>query len=78
MAKKEKIEYAQLTEDELNARLAEAREKAFQLKFQNATAPIKNPHEISAIRREVARCLTFLRQLQLKKTAGKTPAAAKA
>ena len=79
MANKEKIEYAQLSEDELNTRLAEFREKAFQLKFQNATAQIKNPHEISAAKKEVARCLTFLNQLELKKKkAGKTSAAAKA
>ena len=73
MAKKEKTDYAQMTEDELNARLAEAREKAFQLKFQNATAPIKNPHEISSIRRDVARCLTFLKQLEMKKKAAVKP-----
>jgi ribosomal protein L29 len=67
MAKKERVEYASMTEDELRSRLVEAQEKSFQLKFQNATAPLKNPHEITAARRDAARCLTFLRQIELKK-----------
>ena len=69
MAKKEKVDFSQMTQDELNARLAESREKAFQLRFQNATAPLKNPHEISIARRDVARCMTFLKQIELKKAA---------
>lgn len=69
MAKKEKIDHATMTENELQTRLAESREKAFQLRFQNATAPLKNPREISAARRDVARCMTFLRQIELKKKA---------
>lgn len=67
MAKTEKVDYTHLSEDELRTRLIESREKTFQLKFQNATAPLKNPKEISLAKREVARCLTYLKQLELKK-----------
>jgi large subunit ribosomal protein L29 len=67
MAKKEKIDHSAMTENELRTRLAESQEKTFQLKFQNATAPLKNPREITAARRDVARCMTFLRQIELKK-----------
>jgi large subunit ribosomal protein L29 len=67
--KKEKIEHAQLSEKELRTMLNESREKLFQLKFQNATAPLQNPKEITHLRKEVARCLTFLKQLQLKEKA---------
>jgi large subunit ribosomal protein L29 len=67
MAKKEKIDHNAMTEGELQTRLAESREKAFQLSFQNATAPLKNPREISRLRKDVARCMTFLRQIELKK-----------
>jgi ribosomal protein L29 len=70
MAKKEKIDYVHMTEDELRGRLAEAREKVFQLRFQNATAPLKNPHDITRAKRDAARCLTFLGQIELKKKAG--------
>ncbi len=67
---KNKIDYVGLTEIELRNLLTDSREKVFQLKFQNATAPIKNPHEIAAAKRTVARCMTHLRQLDLKKAAG--------
>lgn len=64
MAKKkeEKIDYRELSPDELRQRLGESREKLFQLRFQSATAPLKNPHEISATRREIARLLTVMNQ----------------
>ena len=64
MAKKkdEKTDYRELTADELQQRLTESREKLFQLKFQSATAPLKNPKQITATRREIARLSTFLRQ----------------
>ena len=67
MAKRQKVDFAHLSEEELKTLLLESREKTFQLKFQNATAPLKNPHEISRTRRDVARCLTFLQQIELKK-----------
>jgi large subunit ribosomal protein L29 len=62
MAKKEKINYAELTAEELRVKLAETRDQLFQLKFQSATAPLKNPHAITTARREIARLSTFLRQ----------------
>lgn len=65
MAKKKKIEdlnFGELSEKELQSKLGESREKLFQLRFQNATAPLKNPREIRATRRDIARALTFLRQ----------------
>jgi large subunit ribosomal protein L29 len=60
--KKEDIKYSELTAQELQAKLQEGREKLFQLKFQNTTAPLKNPREIRTTRRNIARALTFLRQ----------------
>jgi large subunit ribosomal protein L29 len=62
MAKKEKIDYRELSSDELRQRLEESREKLFQMRFQSTTAPLKNPKAISAMRREVARLLTFMKQ----------------
>jgi large subunit ribosomal protein L29 len=67
---KKKVEFKNMHENELRAHLAESREALFKMKFQNATAPIKNPHEISRVRRDVARSMTFLRQMELKKEAG--------
>lgn len=62
MAKKEKIDYRELSDDELRQRLTESKEKLFQLRFQSATAPLKNPHMISTTRREIARLYTILKQ----------------
>lgn len=62
MAKKEKIDYKELSPDELRRMLLETQDKLFQLRFQHSTAPLKNPHEISAARKEIARLSTFLRQ----------------
>ncbi len=48
--------------DELRAKLNGGREKLFDLKFKNTTAPLKNPREIRAVRKDIARALTILRQ----------------
>lgn len=61
MAKKEKVNFNDYTQDELRRELAETREKLFQMRFQNATAPLKNPNAISAAKRNIARILTALR-----------------
>jgi large subunit ribosomal protein L29 len=60
--KKEETKFSELTPEELRLKVSEAREKLFQLKFQNTTAPLKNPREIRTTRRNIARALTFLRQ----------------
>ncbi len=60
--KKDDIKFSELTADELQVKLRENQEKLFRLKFQNTTAPLKNPREIRTTRRTIARALTFLRQ----------------
>ncbi|MBL0059122.1 MAG: 50S ribosomal protein L29 [Elusimicrobia bacterium] len=60
--KKDDVQFSELTKEELQVKVAEAREKLFHLKFQNTTAPLKNPREIRTTRRSIARALTFLRQ----------------
>lgn len=64
--KKENIDYRELSIDELRSKLVESKEKLFQMRFQSATAPLKNPHLISATRRDIARLHTFLRQKGVK------------
>jgi ribosomal protein L29 len=49
--KKDDIKFSELTTDELQVKLRENQEKLFQLKFQNTTAPLKNPREIRTTRR---------------------------
>ena len=47
-------EAVELSVEELRTRLADSKEKLFQMRFQSATAPLKNPHQISATRRVVS------------------------
>ncbi len=60
--KKDDVQFSELTTDELRVKVRENQEKLFKLKFQNTTAPLKNPREIRTTRRVIARALTFLRQ----------------
>ncbi len=66
MAKKEKTDLKEFSVDELNQRLLETRENLFKMRFQSATAPLKNPHAISAARRDIARIFTVLKQKGVK------------
>jgi ribosomal protein L29 len=62
MAKKkreDKIDYRELSSEELTQRLQESREKLFQL-LARLLQPLKNPHEISATRKDIARLLTVM------------------
>jgi len=62
MAKEKKIKLIELTAEELNYKLKEAREKLFKMKFAHKTTPLKNPLGIRFARREIARILTVLKQ----------------
>ena len=52
-------------ETELNARLDELREEQFKLRFASATMELENPKVLSAIRRDIARIKTILREREL-------------
>jgi large subunit ribosomal protein L29 len=64
--KKDAVSFKELNEDELRQKLAETREKLFQMRFHSAMAPLKNPHAISAARRDIARILTAMNQKGLR------------
>ena len=69
MAKKksrEKEDLATMSRNELEARLKEAQEASFRLKFQHANSPIKNPMQIRFKRKEIAQIKTWLRQKEAK------------
>ena len=53
---------AQLSVEELEAKLAELREEQFKLRFRSATEAIENPIQFRSRRRDIARLLTALRQ----------------
>lgn len=55
-------EIRELSDDELQAKLVELRAERFNLRFRSATEAIENPMRFRAIRRDIARLETVLRQ----------------
>ncbi len=54
-----------LDDEALVARLVEAREELFNLRFQNATGQLTNTARITEVKREIARCLTETRTREI-------------
>ncbi|MEO8032619.1 MAG: 50S ribosomal protein L29 [Gemmatimonadota bacterium] len=50
--------------DELNAKLAEFTDERFRLRFSAATQVLENPMRLRAIRKDIARIHTILRERQ--------------
>ena len=55
-------ELADLDADELAAKLAEAKEELFNLRFHNVTGLLDNPHRRREVRTDIARVLTVMHQ----------------
>jgi len=62
MATTKASDLRELSVEQLEAKLAEAREESFRLRFRSATEAIDNPMRFRLLRREIARILTVLRQ----------------
>jgi large subunit ribosomal protein L29 len=58
-------ELGELSLDDLKAKLAELTEERFRLRFRSATESIANPMRFRALRRDIARVKTLLRQREL-------------
>ena len=58
-------ELRNLTEDELAAKLQEAREELFNLRFQAATGQLESHGRLRAVRRDIARIYTLMREREL-------------
>ena len=55
-------ELREMSQENLEARLAELTEERFRLRFRSATESIENPMRFRAIRREIARIHTILKE----------------
>ncbi|MFO8174369.1 MAG: 50S ribosomal protein L29 [Gemmatimonadota bacterium] len=55
----------ELTDEEIQERLAELKEEQFRLRFRSATMELENPKLINQIRRDIARMNTILREREL-------------
>jgi len=63
------IELRGLDDDELVTRLREAKEELFNLRFQVATGQLENHGRLRAVRRDIARVYTIMRERELGITA---------
>jgi large subunit ribosomal protein L29 len=53
------------TEEELQHKLAEAKEELFNLRFQGATGQLESHGRLRAVRKEIARIYTVMREREL-------------
>ncbi len=58
-------EIRNLTDDEIQARLEEAHEELFNLRFQQAVGQMKDPNQMTRIKRDIARMKTILNERRL-------------
>ena len=59
------LEFRDLSDAELVAKLAETKEELFNLRFQLATGQLENNSRVGLLRRDVARINTLLRQREI-------------
>jgi len=67
-------ELRELNDAELFQKLAEAKEEHFNLRFQSATGQLDNSSRLGAVRREIARLNTLLREREIAAAEGQQEA----
>jgi large subunit ribosomal protein L29 len=65
MAETTAAEVRDLADEELVARLGEAKEELFNLRFQVATGQLDNNRRLQHVRRDIARIYTVMREREL-------------
>ena len=58
----------ELSVAELETKLTELKKELFNLKFQHSTNQLENPQRIAAVKKDIARVNTVLRQLELQES----------
>lgn len=59
------IKIREMTSQELNEKFVELKNELFNLRFQLATGQLENPMQIKAIKKDIARVKTILRQKEI-------------
>lgn len=62
-------EFRELSVSELELKLKELKEELFNLRFQLAINQLENPMRITAVKKDIARIKTVLRQMELNNSA---------
>ena len=58
-------EIRNLTTEEINKKIVDAKQELFNLRFQQATGSLEKPSRIKELRHDVARCKTVLREREI-------------
>ena len=58
----------EMNAQELNDKLNDLKKELFNLKFQHATNQLDNPQRIAAVKKDIARVNTILRELELRES----------
>ena len=58
-------EIRKMSAAELDAKLLELKDELFKLRFQQAINQLENPMRISAVKKDIARVLTVIRDVEL-------------
>ena len=53
-------ELREMSQEQLDQKLAELKEELFNLRFQHAINQLDNPHKITDVKRDIARIMTVL------------------
>ena len=59
-------EIRELNLSELNKKLADLKDELFKLRFQLAINQLENPMRITAVKKDIARVKTIIRELEIK------------
>ena len=65
------LEIRDMTLAEMNQKVSDLKAELFNLRFQLADNQLENPQRIKAVKRDIARLKTVIREQELKETAGK-------
>ncbi len=68
-------EFREISDEELNTRLAEAKAELFNLRVQAATGQLDNNRRLQVVRRDIARIYTIMRERELGLSAAPTEVA---
>ncbi|MBR5782709.1 MAG: 50S ribosomal protein L29 [Clostridia bacterium] len=62
------IEVRDMSIEELTRKLTDLKEELFHLKFRHSTNQLENPQQIVAVKKDIARVNTILREKELKES----------
>ena len=62
------VEIRDLTTNDLNKKLGDLKAELFNLRFQRAVNQLENPMRIKAVKKDIARIKTVLRERELKES----------